>query len=363
MAIKLLVLETHQRKLRNGKWSTSGVDYARLIVPATYLAKLPEFEVEIRKEPFTKDEKNWNEVTSAWDIIWTSYIDEPVGYVQLAFWAEKNNCKLVIDVDDNLFELDRTNPVYEAYHAGTEKMHIVASILEHVPKITTTTQILQRKLNRMTKRDFNDIKVLPNYIDINRYNKVKSFKPKNKITLLHAGSSTHYKDLMEGNFSEALVKVLKENPDVEFVTIGNWIPQLQSRLGFQYRQIAGKPDVYEWIDEMWEKVVEMTDIVLVPLKNDEHTKCKSEIKFLEFSSAKVVGVYQKMDQYERFIKYTENGFLAETKEEWYKAITKLIKDAKLREMMGNEAYSAVLKNNTIEKNIKLHAEYFTSLLK
>lgn len=362
--IRILGLETHQRKLKNGNWSTSGVDFARIINPLVHLANHPDFHVEIRKEPFTDTETNWQEVTSSWDIIWTSYIDQPVGYVQMAFWAEKNGCEIVADIDDNVFELDRANPVYEAYHPGSEKLHILACILEHVKHLTVSTQILQRKIVQMTKRSFDSTKVIPNFIDLEQYDYLKKVPKKSKkITILHAGSSTHFKDLMEKGFVTGLKRVLEENKNVEFITIGNWVPQLQTMFGPQYRQIQGKPDVYEWISDLYPRVIGMTDIVVVPLRYDEHTKCKSAIKFLEFSAGKVPGVYQKIRQYEEHIRFTDRGLLAESGNDWYTQITKLIKDKELRRSMGESAYKYVEETQTIQDNIELIANYFKSVVR
>lgn len=359
--LKILGLETHQRKLRNGKWSTSGVDWARIIQPLQHLANHPDFEVEIRKEPFTKKEKNWNEITKAWDIIWTSYIDEPIGYVQMAFWGEKNNCKIVADIDDNVWQLDPANPVFNSYHPGSEKLHTLSSIMEHVEWVTVSTMPLKRTVVRLNGRKHDKTIVLPNYIDLTAYDIDKTIKnKKDKLTILHAGSSTHFKDLTEGGFVSGMTRILKENPHVEFVTIGNWIPQLQTLWGPQYRQIMGKPDVYEWISDLWPKIIGMTDITVAPLKDDPHTRCKSGIKFLEFSAGKVPGVYQDMDQYrDHLLMSWDRGLLAG---DWFTQLNRLVKDEKLRLSMGQKAYEYVKDNHTIQGNIDKHAEFFKGVV-
>ncbi len=358
MHIRLLALETHQRKLKNGKWNTSGVDYARILLPASHLANHPDFEVGVRKEPFTKDEPDWQAITKNWDIIWTSYIDEPIGYVQMAFWAEKNNCTIVADIDDNVWQLTPDNPVYENYHYGSEKLHVLSSIMEHVKWVTTSTMPLKRKVIEMTARHHSRTEVLPNYIDLTHYDyaRVKKQPKKDKITIVHAGSSTHFKDLTRGDFVKGLERVLKENPQTEFVTVGNWIPQLQTKFGRQYRHLMGKPDVYEWIDQVWPQLMAMADIVVVPLADDPATKCKSHIKFLEFGAGKVPGVYQDIVQYRDLLYLNEKcGLLAG---DWYKQISKLVQNPTLRQDMGDAAYQYVKENWTIQGNISKHAEFF-----
>src|SRR5690606_17881438 len=120
------------------------------------------------------------------------------------------------------------------------------------------------------------------------------------------------------------------------------------KLGPQYRQLQGKPDVYEWINELWPKVIGLADLVVVPLKYDSHTRCKSGIKFLEFAAGKVPGVFQQMGQYEEYMAFSNRGFLARTEGEWYEKINKLVKNSELRKEMGEAAYQYVKENHTIQ---------------
>lgn len=362
--IKVLFLETHH-KLKGGKIITSGVDYARLILPAKALMNVPGFEVEIRKDPFTEIDKNWNDITKNHDIIITSYIDEAWGYVQMAMYAKKNNCKIVIDLDDNVFELTRDNPVYEFYHKGTEKLFILESILKDADYVMTTNSVLRNKICQNTGRSYDreKTKVIPNYINLEEYDykKIPEIK-KDKITILHAGSSTHWKDLKEDGFVAGMTRIIKEYPNVEFVTIGNWIPEWVTIAGKQYRQMQGRPDVYEFIKELWPQMIAETDIVVVPLAYDEATICKSGIKYLEFSAGKTAGVYANIRQYKELIE-PGRGFLARTSDEWYESIKKLVDDKQLRIDMGESAYQYVKDNHTIQGNIDKMVEWLTNIIK
>lgn len=356
--IRCLFLETHMKISKDNVSTTSGVDYYRTILPGLHLPK-DEFEVEIRQDPFTKDQKNWDEITKYWDIILTSYIDTPWGYVSMGFNGEKNNCKIVIDLDDNVWQLTPDNPVFKNYHKGTEPLANLTSILHHSQYVTTTNSVLRNKICQFAERSYDreKTKVICNYVDLNKYDykKIKKEK-KERITILHAGSSTHWKDLTEGGFVGGLKRILKEYDNVDFVTIGNWIPEWVTIAGPRYKQINGKPDVYEYIDKLWPEMCALTDIVVVPLAYDEATICKSGIKYLEFSAGKVPGVYSDIRQYKELIE-PGRGFLARTEDEWYQALKKLIDSEELRREVGENAYQYVKDNWTIQGNIDKMAEW------
>lgn len=361
--IKVLGLETHYRADKQGRMMTSGVDYARVILPISNLPK-DRFKVEIRKDPFTKDEPTWENITRNWDIIFTSYIDSPEGYVGMAMAAEKNGCKIVVDLDDNVWELTKDNPVYERYHKGSEPLLVLSDILRHAQNVSTTNKELANKMCYFTGREFSRFpQVIPNYIDLTAYDYKKiDKKPKDKITILHAGSSTHWKDLREEGFVSGVKRILDEYPNAEFVTIGNWIPEWTTIAGPRYRQMQGQPNLYDFIDKLWPTMCAETDIVVVPLAYDNATICKSGIKYLEFSAGKVPGVYANIRQYKELLDgHPERGYLAKTGEEWYQAIKKLIDSEQLRRGVGESAYQYVKDNHTIQGNIESIAKYLTEL--
>jgi len=101
--------------------------------------------------------------------------------------------------------------------------------------------------------------------------------------------------------------------------------------------------------------------LVVPLIDNVYNRCKSNIKFLEVSSAKKVGVWQKIHQYEEVID-DKNGFLANTAQEWFDSIKKLVEDTKLRKTMGENAYKTVKRDWTIQGNIDRYAKFFKDIL-
>lgn len=362
--IRILAIETHF-KTNGDKVVTSGVDAARIVFPMTELSKNPDFEVKIVKDPFKDNNETWESLTKYYDIIYSSYIDSPEGYINMKVNADKNNCKVVVDCDDNMFKVPKASPVYETYHYGSFPLDVVAKVLEDVEVMTTTNSFLKYEFIEMCKKRPEQVKVLPNFIDLKMYNK-DNIKPKDddKIVISFHGSNTHVVDLVMPEFFNGITRIIKEFPNVEFKTTGLFLPHLKTAMGSQYKFILGHADVNSWASELWPKMMQNTDIVVAPLVKSDFSKSKSGIKFLENSAAMKPGVYEDIRQYQEFYRQdSEALLLAETEYDWYRQLKKLVENEQLRKDMGKRAYDLVRSKHQMKDNIHLYADFFKSLVR
>ena len=65
------------------------------------------------------------------------------------------------------------------------------------------------------------------------------------------------------------------------------------------------------------------DIFIAPLEDNLFNRCKSSVKFLEYSCLGVPGIYSNIDPYSIVIKNNFNGLLAYTNDEWKNSLRKL----------------------------------------
>ncbi|HLC01770.1 MAG TPA: glycosyltransferase [Anaerolineales bacterium] len=86
------------------------------------------------------------------------------------------------------------------------------------------------------------------------------------------------------------------------------------------------------------------DIFVAPLLDNMFNRCKSALKFLEYSSLGVPGVYSRVAPYESVVRQGENGFLASNEHEWETQLSLLIEDAGLRSRVGTQAQLTVRDN-------------------
>lgn len=360
MGIKVLALQTHYQKDR-----THGVDFARIVNPAQVLAKHKDFDVQIRKDPGGADDQTWDDIAKEFDLIFSSYIDSPWGYVHLAMNCRKYNKPFVIDIDDNLWEIPRHSPTYSHYSPQSKKLEIVSNALEDAPYITTTNSYLKNKLAKFLNKDHKRITVLPNYIDLSVYDYHKIPERKSKtITITYYGTNTHTKDVLEPAFINAIEQICSEYPNVQFKTTGFFLPQLKTKLKSQYTFNIGKRDFYDWLN-LWGELMADTDIVVAPLESTDFNRSKSNIKFLEYSAAKRPGVYQDIRQYSEMVgHYTgkTRGFLATRQEDWYKHLKALVASETLRHEVGENAYEFVKEKHTMQGHVEDYAAYFKDIV-
>ncbi|HET7378310.1 MAG TPA: glycosyltransferase, partial [Anaerolineae bacterium] len=92
------------------------------------------------------------------------------------------------------------------------------------------------------------------------------------------------------------------------------------------------------------------DIVIAPLADNQFNRCKSAIKFLEYSASGWPGVYSRVDPYTSVVIHGENGFLAATPVEWEKYLTHLIEHPVDRERLARQAMQSVQRDWLLSKN-------------
>ena len=359
--IKILAIETHF-KTNGDKEVTSGVDFARIVLPLRELSKDKDFEIKIVKNPFKDNKETWDSLTKYYDIIYSSYIDSPEGYVNMAVAAKMNNCKVVVDCDDHLFLVPKASPVYETYHVGSFALDVVAKIIEDVGYLTTTNSFLKYELIEWCKKDPNQIHVLPNYLDLEMYNKDNiPKKTSDKIVIGFFGSNTHVVDIMMPEYLNALDRICKEFPTVEYRTIGLFLPHIKTRLGRQYSFLLGHADVNSWASKLWVEMMGEVDIFTAPLLNTTFSKSKSHIKWMEISAGMKPAVYTDIRQYHECVEHGTDGYLVSTEGDWYKYLKELILDEQKRKEFGRLSYEKLKRDWQMKDNVWRYKEYFTAI--
>lgn len=360
--IKIYALPSHQEKHR-----THGVDFARVIQPMSALNGYSDgeskFEVELydihaRKQP------DWLTIAEKFDIIFFNYTADPWAFAAMGAMVRHFGKKMVLDLDDSLWNIRPDNPAYNAYQRGGALIRDFSSICGEVDLMTTTSDYLKHVIMNNTRKKAQDIKVIPNYINLDLYSHRSPFKNDGKINLVHFGSTTHFNDLASKEFTEGIDRIMSEYPNATISLIGAFLPRFKKKWGARYNQWFGAEDVYRWIQEKdkFPAYMDKTDILVVPLNEDIYNRCKSPIKFLEASSAGIPGVYQNIRQYREVIEDGVNGLLALKARDWYQSIKRLIDDPTLRQTMGEQAFKSVEAEWQMKDHVAEYAQMFRALL-
>lgn len=356
--IKIFALPSHTFVDR-----VSGVDYVRIIQPMRFLDGYKDEEAEFKVTVYDHSQNksfDWRHIFAEYDIVYFNYTSNDVGFAIMGCLAQKYNKKLVCDFDDALHDILTDNPAYETFKKGSWGRTVVTAIIDNVDYVTCTNSHLKHSLSYNSKKTNDQIFVLPNYIDLSLYKHRSKFKDRGYYRALYFGSSTHFADLYTPAFVSGMDKVMNEYPNFSFMTIGAFIPSFRRKWGVRYEQGFGDTDLFKWVKDM-PKYMDDADFMVVPLSVGNYTRSKSSIKFLEASSYKIPGVWQRIRQYNEVVEDGKNGFLASTEEEWYRSITTLINDAKLRQSMGEAAFKTI-QDWRIERHIKDYADFFKMVL-
>lgn len=359
--IRILGCHTNFKEGKNGFYY-SGVDLVRLVLPLKYLDP-KKFEVDMSYDLLEKY-GSIRELTKHYDIIILGYIHDPKLYITLRVCALKTNTKLVMDIDDDIWDVDPTHPNYkDDYSPCSENMFNRTAILLDVDKIITTNNFLKRKVIDKVNRKHEDITIIPNYIDLTMfdYKKIKKVKSKN-ITIGWAGGSSHFKDITHPEFVKGLKMVMDKYPQVRFKTTA-YYPQLKALFGYKYQYCLARYSVIKFIDEVWTEMSQC-DIMVAPLNWSDYSRAKSYLKLLEYGAAKKPVVAQSIDPYQEFCGIdpeSKGVFLANSAEYWFNYLEKLVVSKELRKEMGNRLYNEVKNNHTIQGNKQKHEEFFKNL--
>lgn len=263
------------------------------------------------------------------------YSDETFEAIKI---ARSIGVKTVFEIDDDFWNLHRSNPVYEFWNSPGMLKRIERNIAG-ADVVTTTTPRLSALLRRFNP----NIVILPNMLPW-QYWQVK--KPKKRKTdplvLGWAGSRTHFEDLKI--LGGTIEQLLDEFPNLEFHVAGAEAVPFE-----KHKRARGLESV-----DIWEyaNLIKGFDIAIAPLLDIHFNRCKSDLKFLEYSMLGIPCVASRVESYADSVKNGENGFLASNNKDWLKYLRRLINDEELRKAIGANA-KKFAETRTIEGNIGL----------
>lgn len=346
---KILALETHYRKNSAGGLESSAVDWWRVVNPYSNLAKHTGWDIEVRKRlvaEASQAERVFSEVGRTYDLVVSSYVDNPQGYAWLRAASARFGVPLILDCDDNLLQVDDLSIVYQDYYPGAPAREAAKVVVSDVDYLTVTTNQL-KALYTPFRPDRPQPIVFPNLIDLSVYDHQRAFFVPEKtreetVKIGWWGSMTHYKDLMV--IKPVLEKLIRkyQNLHVDFIGMPidefSVIPRIKQRLG--------QSDFSQWI-RLWQSFD--FDIVVCPLADIPFNKGKSNIKWQEATAAKMPVVASNLPCYAKTIAHGKTGFIAADRKDWEKILSELIEKPKLRQRVANAAYEELKAHYTIER--------------
>lgn len=269
--------------------------------------------------------------------------------------AGESGKQVVMDLDDDLLSLPLSHPdELKLYFAGSQLPMLTAMV--QVKALAVTTQYLANLLKVYNTNTY----VLPNYLNdkIWRFNSPQ-ISTKKKIRIIYMGGITHQHDL-KMLLPAIRILALKYPDKLEFIFYGANL-ELPELLPVTITNLAS--ETYVYADFARVALTQLADIAIAPLEDNDFNRCKSNIKYLEYTAMGLPGVFSNVLPYSSVIKQGSNGFVAASTDDWVKAISQLIDDPLLRLQIANEAQENVRKNWLMSDHAHLWPETLAEISK
>jgi len=253
---------------------------------------------------------------------------------------KQNGTKLIYEIDDNLFDVPKWNPAHKVFSNETVQGYIRA-FLSNVDAIFVTQEYLADVYYDYNK----NIYILPNSIDFKVLNQPRPRQSK-KPVVCWQGSNTHEKDL--ALIRKSLHKLVQDGD----AYIKLWSMDFPGAQKVNLVYFESFFTVFPLLD---------IDIGLAPIAPNKFNRCKSNLKFLEYSALKIPTIASNFGPYKETIKNGETGILVDSVDEWYKSVRFLLDHEEERIRLGENAYNYVKENFDIDKNCLLWKKAFDEI--
>jgi len=348
-----------------------GVGYYRQYLPLMTARKKKELSFICQHFSFGEDKAAERMITDKelatsgkWaDLAYFSRNDVPQYISQAGAIRDMYHIPVVLDIDDNVQATRPYNPGYRSFHPGSPNMVWNIKSLGIFDAITVSTENLKRYYSDYT--DPNKIYVCPNSLDWKErdewynadFSKSELFKKQpGEIRIGWAGSAAHWENLK--HIEEAVVQILKDYPQTTFYYTGLFGDLFQDPAIKDRVHLVGWAALKDWARYNREMNF---DIALAPLTDNMFNRAKSNLRILEYASARYAVIASPVEPYQTFTPY-EVMFALEA-EDWYSAMAKLIERPEKRKELADNLYKDAKKRFDIDKNYKIWLDSFVDIKK
>ncbi len=256
---------------------------------------------------------------------------------------------LIYEADDLLLNIPPGNP----HHVFA--MSCRAAVLETISKaaaVTVSTEPLKAALSAFNP----NVQVVPNLINEALWTQIRPVGA-GRVVIGFTGTTTHQADLAV--VEETLWKIAEKYGDlVQFNFMGCATESIQNLPGLVFTPFQTAYDAFARRLQ-----TNPMDIALVPLEDTPFNRCKSNIKWLEYSACGIAGIYSDLAPYNSCVANGKTGVLVgNTTREWFQVIDELIQNPARRNTLGLAARQEVLSNYTLASKAHLYGDVYQRVI-
>lgn len=247
---------------------------------------------------------------------------------------------IIFDFDDSIFLADTSNA--NKFFSWAKFVGKVKEICRISSAVTVGNSYLKKYADAFNENVF----IVPTSIDTERYKPVEQTgkRRSEKIIIGWTGSSTSQYHLEA--FEPTLAELLERRSDVEIRVISDRKPDFEN-IECTWREWSAETEVEE---------TRNFDIGIMPIPDNQWTRGKCAAKALICMSLGIPTICSNVGANRDVIKNGENGFLADTSEQWLEYFDVLIDNETLRRDMSIAARATVVNNYSMKKCAELFAD-------
>ena len=261
---------------------------------------------------------------------------------------------LIYEIDDLLFYLPENHPLQRDGSYSKNYIPMLIAI-NRADLVTVSTAPLAHFL-----KPFNpNVRVLPNYLndDLWEFQPVRE-KTQNDFPIVigYIGGSTHQSDI--SMIANALIRI--KNQYEKKVKLKFWGAEPPQEL-ISHSKISWQPIVASYKEYAEIFCHQQIDILIAPLEDNLFNQSKSGLKYLEYSSLGVPGVFSKGKSFESIVEHGKTGFLATSEDEWVSYLEELLESPELRLRIAKNAQESVRNNFLLSDHAQEWAEAYGNI--
>lgn len=267
--------------------------------------------------------------------------------------------KLIVFDNDDTFRIDETHAFYQLDDKGFKqnvlyKNNLINNFILNSDLVTCSTEYLAREYKETNP----NVVVLPNCVNPDDWDEPLRNEG-DKVRIGVVGSTAYYHDF---DIIKPVLKALNDDSKVQLVMFGLHRDDLRKTNPLVNEVHTREYGFWDTLDNLehvgWCNMVDYftvlnelrLDIMLIPRRDSDFNRAKSNVKFLEAAMCEIPCIVSSFTNapYEKDID-GKNGRFVKTNltEDWLKEIYLLVNDKKLRRKMGKKAHDYVLKNYNI----------------
>ncbi|HEY3399494.1 MAG TPA: glycosyltransferase [Geothrix sp.] len=262
----------------------------------------------------------------------------------------QQNKPLVYETDDLLISIPVGNPVRSASVRGRPW---ILKLMQKAGALVVSTP----EMKRMLAPYHRSIHVLPNLLDDRLW-----FQPPAQpseaepVVIGFAGTPTHLADL--GFMDEALRRLQeKHGSRIHFLFMGCATDQNKDLPNFSFLPFQHSYEAYA--SGLKGAGIH---IGLAPLADNAFNRCKSNIKWLEYSACHMAGVYSDLPPYRACVRDGETGLLVpNTSAAWFEALDALVSEPSRRRDMALRAHQEVAAHFSLSRRGQAYVDTYRAL--